>query len=73
VPGVQLVAGEEGGDLGVLFFEPVTHVRCDNARALKGLSEVGLAERIDRKPGSPSRDLGGRQINLSCWPRSAFH
>ena len=32
-----------------------------------------LAERMDRKPGSPLWISVAAQINLSCWPRSAFH
>ncbi|HUY44485.1 MAG TPA: hypothetical protein VMV92_01975 [Streptosporangiaceae bacterium] len=36
------MAGEVGGDLGVLFFEPVTHVRGENASRLQGLFEVVL-------------------------------
>jgi hypothetical protein len=32
-----------------------------------------FAQCIDRKPGSPLRISVAAQINLSCWPRSAFH
>jgi hypothetical protein len=61
VPGVSLVAGEEGGDLGVLFFEPVTHVRLDNARAYEGLPEVGLVAGERGDVGAGQRDVATGQ------------
>ena len=53
----RLAASEEGGDLGVLFFEPVTHVRCENPTGLQGLFEVGLVPGERGDVGAGQRDV----------------
>jgi hypothetical protein len=51
----RLVAGKEGGDLDVLFFEPVTHVRCDNSRRSAASSRNRLLLRMSPATSSSSR------------------